>query len=86
MPSPTNKSGRRCLPPALLPDKCAVTVGLMVRQACPEPRSIATCLGHRRFRLAVHPPRFGGTNRSALFRANGLQSGGWAAAVTPPGE
>jgi hypothetical protein len=62
--SPKSKSGRRFKPPALLLDKCAITVRLMVRQACPEPRSIAACLGHRRFRLAVYPQRLGRTNRS----------------------
>ena len=82
MPSPRSKSGRRLLPPALLLDKCAITVRLMVRQACPEPRSIAACLGHRRFRLAVYPPRFGRTNRSAWFRANGSQSEGLGCHLT----
>jgi len=41
MPSPKSKSGRRLLPPALLLDKCAVTVRLMVRQVCPEPLGFA---------------------------------------------
>jgi len=61
MPSPKSKNGGHLLPPALLPDKCAGTSRLMVRQACPEPHSIATWMtstpASRKARVTTLAPR-----------------------------